>query len=207
MSNSIENIIWDFDGVIFFSEKIRIEGFKYALVGESHENIDEFLEFHAANGGLSRYDKFERFIQKNSKNEEEIEVYLRKYSEYMNENLFDEALKNHDVIEFIKNNKQYKHFIASASDEKELISLCYYLNIYNLFDSILGSPLNKNKNVSKLILENQLCLKNTILIGDAINDEIAANHNGIKFVPYNNIILEANSKSKIIPQENLIIIK
>ena len=49
----INTIIWDFDGVIVNSEKIRVNGFRYALRSFSEEQVEKFIKYHIANGELS----------------------------------------------------------------------------------------------------------------------------------------------------------
>ena len=59
----IKNIIWDFDGVIINSEKVRQKGFIRSLEPYGDKwAIEKLLEYHRLNGGLSRYNKIQYFF-------------------------------------------------------------------------------------------------------------------------------------------------
>ena len=55
-------ILWDFDGVILDSDKIRVEGFKQSLKDYPSNQVQALLDYHHRNGGLSRYNKFKFFF-------------------------------------------------------------------------------------------------------------------------------------------------
>ena len=59
----IENILWDFDGVILDSMKIRDWGFKEIFKSFKKRDIDKLIDYHNLNGGLSRYVKIRYFYE------------------------------------------------------------------------------------------------------------------------------------------------
>ena len=63
IGQDIKTVIFDCDGVLFDSNHIKSNVFSEVLSGESREAIDAFSKFHAANGGLSRYKKFDWFYR------------------------------------------------------------------------------------------------------------------------------------------------
>lgn len=65
----LENIIWDFDGVIVESNHIREKGFRKVLESFPENQVEELLVFHNNNGGLSRYVKFRYFFENIRKEE------------------------------------------------------------------------------------------------------------------------------------------
>ena len=95
-----------------------------------------------------------------------------------------------DTLEFIEDNfKKYNLHIVSGSDERELQYLCKKLEIDEYFQSINGSPTEKNKLVESVLLDNKYLVEETILIGDSINDCVAAEVYGIDFYGFNNTSL------------------
>ena len=54
--------IFDCDGVILDSNKIKGNAFKHALKEFPDQCTDEFLKYHYDNGGLSRHLKFKFFF-------------------------------------------------------------------------------------------------------------------------------------------------
>ena len=60
---TVKTILWDFDGVILDSMKIRDWGFKEILKKFNKEDVKSLLKYHRENGGLSRYVKIRYFFE------------------------------------------------------------------------------------------------------------------------------------------------
>lgn len=200
-------IIWDFDGVIIDSSKIRIRAFKEALQNYPKQSVEELIKYHRKNDGLSRYVKIDHFFSNIL--EEKLSNKLRddllnKYGIICSRQLNDKNLLIDDSLKFIINYYNNKKFhIASGSDNEELNKLCISLGISKFFKTINGSPETKNK-IVKHILENyKYNRKACCLIGDSINDYDAAMINEISFFGYNNIELNKLKNSKYILNFNL----
>ncbi len=185
----IKVIFWDFDGVLMDSNPIRDVGFKHVLSGFPKEQVNQLLNFHKANGGLSRYVKFRYFfeeVRKESITEEEILILAQKFSLIMKELLVDSKLLIEETIRFVSTNQnKYKMHITSGSDQEELRFLCEKLGISKLFDSIHGSPKPKKDWIRELINSHSYNNSECLLIGDSLNDWEAAEDNNIYFFAYN----------------------
>ncbi len=197
MLSNYKIILWDFDGVLMNSNKVRDYGFLEVLKEFPKAQVDELLKFHQKNGGLSRYVKFRYFFEtiRNEKlSENEMNHYLILFSEIMKQRLLDKKLLITDSINFIKKNyTNFKMHIASGSDQTELRYICKELKISNYFLSINGSPTPKKELVKDIIHKNNYKTNECVFIGDSINDYEAANVNNIDFYGYNN--LEFKNKS------------
>ena len=193
----IQNILFDFDGVILDSMPMREYGFKKIFEKYSSELVEKLLEYHNKNGGLSRYVKIRYFYEKllnENISDNEVNTIADDFSEIMRKKLIDKKYLISETINFIKNNyKNYNLHIVSGSDEKELRFLCKELNIDNYFISINGSPTHKNDLVKNVLSKYGYIKNQTILIGDSINDYIASKANEINFYGYNNIELKTIS--------------
>jgi phosphoglycolate phosphatase-like HAD superfamily hydrolase len=187
------NILWDFDGVIMDSNAVRDIGFEKVLVDYPKESIEELMEFHHQNGGLSRYVKFRYFFEKVLKQEitdEKIKELANSFSVIMKSLLVNPQLLIEDSLNFIKSNfGNYNMHIVSGSDQNELRFLCAELELSQYFKSIHGSPTAKKELVKQVIEENNYSKNDCVLIGDSINDYEAAINNRIGFIGYNNIQL------------------
>ena len=187
MFKNIKTIIFDFDGVIVDSMEVRDYGFREIFKDYSIDKVEELVNYHRINGGLSR---FNNIIKKEITNDKVID-YANKFSNIMKEELIKDKYLIHDCIEFIKeNSNKYEMHIASGSEEKELRYLCEQLGISKYFVSINGSPTHKNDIVKNIIENNKYDNEKIVLIGDSINDYEAANINKIKFIGYNNVKLK-----------------
>ncbi|MDX4038258.1 HAD family hydrolase, partial [Aliarcobacter skirrowii] len=190
----IKNIIFDFDGVILDSVPTKTEGFKKLFQNFSTDAVNKLVLYHELNGGKSRYVKikyfFNELLHKNI-SEQEILEYANKYSEITKEELTNPKYIIEDTLNFIKrNHKKYEMHIASGADEEDLKYICGKLDLNKYFLSINGSPLTKSKVVKNILKSNNYKEKETILIGDSINDYEASKENDIEFYGYNNLELK-----------------
>lgn len=198
----IKNIFFDFDGVILDSMGVRDYGFKkiFEKYG-TNSNIEEFLDYHRINGGLSRFHKIKYFFKtylNEEISEEKVLELANDFSEIMRKELTNKKYLIHETVNFIENNFQkYNMYIVSGSEQNELRYLCKELELENYFKIILGSPIHKNDLVKNILIEEKLNLKECILIGDSINDYEAAIANKINFYGYNNESLKEKSSKYI----------
>ena len=189
----IENILWDFDGVILDSMKIREWGFKEIFKSYKKNDIDKLIDYHNLNGGLSRYVKIRYFYEEILKKEiveDKVLEYANNFTLLMISKLTNPNNLIPDSVGFIKDNyKKYNFHIVSGSDQNELRFLCEELKIDKYFISIHGSPTAKNQLVKNLIETHSYHMDKTCLIGDSVNDYEASKYNNILFLAYNNVEL------------------
>lgn len=192
----IKNIIWDFDGVIIDSVPIKTEGYRRLFKDYDEELVLKLVAYHELNGGISRYKKIEYFFNillKKEISDKEILGYANKYSILTKEELSKEKYLIEDTIAFIKKNyKNYNMHIASGADDRDLKYICDSLDLNKYFLSIQGSPMIKSEIVKEILDKNKYESKETILIGDSINDFEASHKNFIKFYGYNNDLLKSD---------------
>jgi HAD superfamily hydrolase (TIGR01549 family) len=192
--DNIKVIFWDFDGVLMDSNNVRDLGFERVLEEFPKVQVDMLLEYHRANGGLSRYVKFRYFfeeIRKEICTEDQILDMANRFSIIMKKLLVNTNLLIMENVNFvIENHLEYIMHITSGSDQAELRYLCKQLQIDQYFKSIHGSPKPKKEWVQELILSHNYIREECILIGDSINDFEAAQASGIGFKSYNNVELD-----------------
>jgi len=196
-----KTILWDFDGVILESMKVRDWGFEEIFKDYDQKLINQLLAYHRINGGLSRYVKIRYFFEEllgQSITEESVLEYAQKFSTLMRKELTNSKNLILDTVNFIKNNHQnYNFHIVSGSDQEELRFLNKELGIDQYFISIHGSPTPKKQLVATLLKKHDYSLVNTCLIGDSINDYEAAIENDISFYGFNNLSLKKISNNYI----------
>jgi phosphoglycolate phosphatase-like HAD superfamily hydrolase len=194
MIQNCKVILWDFDGVLLNSNAIRDSGFEKVLNNFPMDKVAELINFHKANGGLSRYVKFRYFFEDILKQEittDEINLLAQNFSDIMKPLLNNADLLIQDSLDFVKHQHSLgvEMHIVSGSDEIELRYLCKELGISQYFITINGSPTSKNVIVDNLLKHNNYIREETVLIGDSINDYEAARINRIRFLGYNNVEL------------------
>lgn len=183
-------ILWDFDGVIVESNKVREFGFRKVLEQYPQSQVEELVEFHNLNGGLSRYVKFRYFYEeicKSTITDEEVLNLADSFSEIMLDTLGSREYLIKDALNFIQSNSNSIEMnIVSGSDQNELRILCSKLEIDKNFKFIYGSPTPKNKLVADFLSTTTFKNEEICLIGDSMNDFEAASVNNIDFFGYNN---------------------
>jgi len=187
-------ILWDFDGVIFDSMKIKRDGFLELFKEYDSNSLNQMEEYHYAHGGVSRFDKIRYFynqILKQEILEEEIISLANKFAKIIENKLFDKNNLIIDSVNFIKNNhKKYNFHIVSGAEHNELNSLCKTFDLSKYFITIEGSPVKKDILIKNILEKYNYKKDETILIGDAITDYNASVKNSISFYAYNNLDLK-----------------
>ncbi len=191
----IKTILFDFDGVILDSMKIKAEGFKAIFSEYDPEIILKIEAYHYANGGMSRFEKIKNIHSSILHREVSpmiVDEYATRFAESISKHLFNKNNLIDDTVLFIKKNySKYNLHIVSGAEHSELNKLCNIFDLEQYFITIEGSPTKKILLVKKIIDKYSYVPRDTILIGDSMNDYEAAKANQIRFYGYNNMKLKA----------------
>ena len=189
----IKNILWDFDGVIFDSMKIKSDGFMELFKEHDELSLKKMEEYHYLHGGVSRFDKIRYFytdILGKKISEDEVLALADKFAQIIEKKLFNRRNLIMDSVDFIKNNHQdYNFHIVSGAEHGELNQVCETFDLSKYFLTIEGSPTKKDILIKNILEHYGYEKSDTILIGDAITDYNASQKNGIGFYGYNNLEL------------------
>jgi phosphoglycolate phosphatase-like HAD superfamily hydrolase len=191
----IKTILWDFDGVILDSMKIKGEGY-VSLFKEFDKNyLDQIEMYHYTNGGVSRFEKIRYFyknIVKQPIDEKKVMKLADDFSNIILKDVFNKDNLIKETVDFIQNNyKKYNFHIVSGSEHNELNNICKNFKLNHYFISIDGSPTKKNDLVKNIINEYEYNREEVALIGDAMTDYNASIESKIRFYGYNNIELKS----------------
>jgi phosphoglycolate phosphatase-like HAD superfamily hydrolase len=186
----IKNILFDFDGVILDSMKIKANGFAKLFEEYSDDKVAQIVDFHYKNGGVSRFDKIKYFYNSILNKEIDnklVEEFANKFAYIIKDEIENSSNLIEDSVTFIKNNyTKYNLYIVSGAEHNELNKLCKIFELDKYFISINGSPTKKAQLVKSILFENSYKSSETILIGDSINDYEASVINNVTFFGYNN---------------------
>ena len=177
--------VFDCDGVILDSNRLKTEAFAQALENEPEEYVDKMISYHKANGGVSRYKKFKHYFEEINTHENDgknIEEAISRFSEIVYEGLMkcDYITGAVDFIKQVKE-KGLQLFVVSGSDQEELREVFSKRGIASLFIAIYGSPFTKIENMNKVIAKVD-AQKRGIFFGDSRSDLEAAEKFGLDFV-------------------------
>lgn len=187
------HLIFDFDGILVESNAIRFEGFQLLFKDYPEEQTGRLIQYARLNGGMSRYQMIRYFfenIQNELISDGTVKTLARRYSELVKQKIIDaEPVKG--SLEFLSRYyRDYDFAIVSGSDQEELREICRARKIDNFFVEILGSPLDKESNLSKLLSERDWKRESCAFVGDSINDFDAARPFGITFIGRNSGLVD-----------------
>ncbi len=185
-------IIFDFDGVIIESFDIKTQAFR-ELFKTYPGKVDEIVEYHQQNGGVSRYKKF-KYIYTNILKQPLDEATLKELGEKFSSLVVEEVKKCPyvpGVLEFIREkSKKLKLFIVSGTPEEELRTIVVARGIAKYFKGIYGSPAIKSEIMQEILIREKIDRKDAIFIGDTITDYKEAIRAEVPFIARINSLSE-----------------
>ena len=120
------NIIFDFDGVIVNSHKIKTKAFFETFKSYGKKIANASQKFHKKNIGRSRYYKFKFILRKYLKKEikkKEIKILDQKFENFT-KNKIEKLKPSKHLIDFLKKNKKvYNFYISTGTPQKKIIKI------------------------------------------------------------------------------------
>ncbi|MEA1982808.1 MAG: HAD-IA family hydrolase, partial [Campylobacterota bacterium] len=179
-----QTIVFDCDGVVLNSNKVKTEAFYNTTQQYGEQNAKALVEYHTANGGISRYKKFEYFIEHILKKEiepKELESLLKSFADEVKK-----ALMSCEVAEGLHDLKEStpdaNWLIVSGGDQEELREVFEARGLMKLFDGgIFGSPDTKDEILNRE-QEKKNISQDALFLGDSKYDYQAAKRAGLDFL-------------------------
>jgi len=179
---SYSNIFFDCDGVLLNSNHIKSKAFRDVALRFGEAVAERFVTYHVANGGVSRYEKFEYLrseILGTSPDVFELHDLLSDFAKFVEKGLMDAELAQ--GLEELKKASNAKWYVVSGGDQKELRKVFRDRKLDTLFNGgIWGSPETKYEIIEKLSLEQSIKGR-PLFLGDSLLDYEVAEHFGFDF--------------------------
>ena len=195
--------VFDFDGVLADSVNIKTWAFGELYKQHGEKVVNQVVNHHIANGGISRFEKF-KYYHKNFLNLELSEKGIQELCKSFS-NLVMKAVINSPEIsgadKFLKyyciNNKL--SFVNSATPQNEIQEIIAQRKMDKFFTSVYGSPNSKLDNLRSIFSRYNTTPDQTVFFGDAIADFNAAKGVGCEFIgigeDIEDVLMSAASKS------------
>jgi phosphoglycolate phosphatase-like HAD superfamily hydrolase len=169
---SYSTIIWDCDGVILNSNKIKTIAFRSVTLPFGEPASLALVDFHIQNGGMSRYAKFEYFVDSILPSYapdvvvgDKLQFLHGLLLQFANE--VKAGLLKCEVAPGLNELRQsmsgIRWLVVSGGDQTELREVFEHRGISHYFDGgIYGSPTDKHDIVTELLKSNQIQLPGVI---------------------------------------------
>ena len=179
-------IIFDFDGVVAESGKIKTQAFANLYRSYGEDIVAKVVEFHTQNGGISRYHKF-RYFQEYYLNKPPLTEIEEKQLDIRFSELVVEAVIAAKAVpgatELIQQQaKKIPLFVASGTPESELKIIVERRGLNAYFKEVRGSPASKKTIIAEILTKYAIQPGNVLVIGDAMADYEGAVANGTAFL-------------------------
>ena len=179
-------IIFDFDGVIVESGKIKTQAFAELYRPYGEDVVNAVVQFHTQNGGMSRYRKFRHFqehlLNEPPPTEAQEKALDIRFSELVVEAVIAaEAVPG--AIELIRQQSaRIPLFVASGTPEAELKVIVERRGLTRYFTGVRGAPAVKKALIADILSAHALKPESVLMIGDAMADLEGAEANGTAFL-------------------------
>lgn len=181
------SLVFDCDGVILNSNRVKTDAFYQAALPYGEAAAQAMVDYHVANGGVSRYLKFAHFLEHivpeyaaggSGPNLDEL---LEHYA-----NAVLEGLLSCEVAPGLEQLRQRtpdtRWLIVSGGDQAELRHVFAKRGLAELFDGgIYGSPDTKDEILARELQNNTIQMP-ALFLGDSKYDYQAASTAGLDFV-------------------------
>ena len=180
----INTYIFDCDGVILNSNKVKTNAFYNAGLTYGQKKAELLKKYHVENGGISRYLKFEYFLRDIVQKDfcaDEIEILLTKFGDEVKKGLLASNVAE-GLKEFRDKTRGSRWMIVSGGDQKELREVFEQRGLIEMFDGgVFGSPATKEEILEREMLNHNIIMP-ALLFGDSKYDHFAAVCAGIDFM-------------------------
>ena len=178
-------IAFDFDGVLAESVDVKTRAYALLFQKEGEEVVQQVVDFHLKNGGVSRFEKFRFYysdILHRPLSEERFQELCAQFSRLVVDEVVAAPWVNGAKEFLIRNEKQYTFAIISGTPEDELKEIVRRREMDHFFSSVRGSPKDKVTLLGEVMDEYQLKSEEMVFVGDAETDWRAARETGVPFL-------------------------
>lgn len=177
------SLVFDCDGVLLDSNRVKTDAFYQAALPFGESAANALVRYHVANGGVSRYRKFEYFLSEIVRHEdmEPLNELLSRYAERVREGLL--ACRVADGLGELRSALPKSNWmIVSGGDQGELREVFEARGLSHYFSGgIFGSPTDKQEILSRELNCGNLVLP-AVFLGDSRYDYESAMKFGLDFV-------------------------
>ncbi|UJP06147.1 MAG: HAD hydrolase-like protein [Nitrosomonas sp.] len=179
-------IIFDFDGVVVESGKIKTQAFAELYRAYGEDIVAKVVQFHMQNGGMSRHRKFRHFQEHFLHQPPLTEAEEKQLDIHFSELVVEAVIAADPVpgaIELIRRQSgKIPLFVASGTPETELRIIVERRGLAPYFTDVHGAPALKKTIIAEILSKYALQPEAVLMIGDAMADLEGAQANNTAFL-------------------------
>jgi phosphoglycolate phosphatase-like HAD superfamily hydrolase len=179
----IAALILDFDGVILESVGVKTRAF-HELFSFRPDRVDEIVDYHRWNTGVSRFDKFRyiyREILKEPLSDEQFAWLSDRYAELVVDGVIASPFVPWAREFLLEYSARIPLFVVSASPQEELEYIIRRRGLSRCFRKVYGAPTRKEEAIREVLALTGSTAGEALFVGDALNDLNAARASGVRF--------------------------
>lgn len=179
-------VFFDFDGVIADSVQVKTTAFGQLFQPYGEKIVKQVIDFHLANGGMPRYQKFIYYYKEllgRKIEDQELKTLGEQFSALVLDGVIAAELIP-GALESVQTLKeqQIPAFVVSGTPHDEMQIVVQKKGLAAYFTEVHGSPPTKTEIVSALLEKYALQAAQCLFIGDALADLKAAQNCGTAFL-------------------------
>jgi len=178
-------ILFDFDGVIVDSARLKTEAYAKIYAGEDPEKVAQAMRHQQVNGGITRRETiahFERHLFGRSGDAASVERLALRYGQIVfdpvvacafiagAQTLLNRALGRVDM------------YLISGTPHEELAEIVRARNLGRFFRSVYGAPMGKPEAFKRILDKGRYRPEQVLAVGDSMTECEAAAGLGIPFL-------------------------
>lgn len=179
-----QTLIFDCDGVILNSNQVKTQAFYKAALFYGEAAAESLVNYHIQHGGISRYRKFEVFLNQLIPPETtgpNLDELLALYAEEVRRGLLTCEVAE-GLAQLRQQTASSRWLIVSGGDQNELRDIFRQRRLDSLFNGgIFGSPDTKDHILQRELAEGNI-QPPALFLGDSQYDSQAAMATGLDFV-------------------------
>ena len=170
-------VFMDCDGVIFDTNQLKCDAFRYALDRYPRDAVEALVAWHKRTGGVSRYLKIEHFFRELCPVPDVDAASTRallRFGEFC-ERGYETMTPRPEALAFAAlAGGPDRVWVVSGSDEEELRKVFARQNIADRFADVHGSPVGKRAHLTRILAAQHVAPAEALFVGDGGGDWEAA---------------------------------